>query len=235
MLAARGLACGYGAVTVLEGIDLEVRAGEWLALLGPVGAGKTTLLAALVGLLRPTAGRMTIDNEPIDGLPPHQRLRRGLALVPEGRRLFAGMTVRENLLAGTHALDDAARRSANLTQVFELFPMLAERQRQIAGTLSGGEQQMLALARAYVQTPTMVLLDEVSMGLAPRVVDEIFEFLRLLAREGASLLLVEQYVTKALALADYVYLLHRGEIAFAGEPGELDGTDLFARYMGHVA
>ena len=130
----------------------------------------------------------------------------------------------------------AGRRLADVEEeTYARFPRLADRRSQVAGTMSGGEQQMLALARAYVQRPTMVLLDEVSMGLAPRIVDEIFEFLRLLAGRGASLLLVEQYVTKALALADYVYLLHRGEIAFAGEPGELDGTDLFARYMGHVA
>jgi branched-chain amino acid transport system ATP-binding protein len=145
--------------------------------------------------------------------------------------VFPSLTVRENIVvqapAGVH--DQAIAEAA------AAFPVLGNRLGQVAGTLSGGEQQMLALARAYVQRPKVVLLDEVSMGLAPRIVDEIFEFLTRLAAGGASLLLVEQYVTKALALADYVYLLHRGEVAFVGEPGELDGADLFARYLGHTA
>jgi branched-chain amino acid transport system ATP-binding protein len=224
MLAARGLTCGYGAVTVLEGIDLEVRAGEWLALLGPVGAGKTTLLGALAGLLRPAAGSMAFDNQPIDRLPPHQRLRRGLALVPEGRRLFAGMTVRENLLAGTHALDDAARRAVNLKQVFELFPVLAERQRQIAGTLSGGEQQMCAIGRALMGSPRLLMIDEVTLGLAPIVVATLFGALAHLHRQGMTLLTVEQNVPLALEYADRACIMNAGRMVMEG-PAERLRTD----------
>ena len=231
MLAARGLICGYGAVRVLEGIDLEVRAGEWLALLGPVGAGKTTLLAALAGLLRPTAGSMTIGNEPIDGLPPHQRLRRGLALVPEGRRLFAGMTVLENLLAGTHALDDAARRAANLKQVFELFPVLAERRRQIAGTLSGGEQQMCAIGRALMGSPRLLMIDEVTLGLAPIVVGTLFGALARLRREGMTLLTVEQNVPLALEYADRACIMNAGRMIIEGPAERLRADPELPRHF----
>jgi branched-chain amino acid transport system ATP-binding protein len=231
MLELRNVVAGYGPTRVLRDVTLAVPAGSVVALLGANGAGKTTLLRVAAGLLRPESGRLLVDGADVTGLPPHKLVGRGVCHVPEGRGIFGSLTVRENLLVQSRRGEEkqAVEKAASA------FPVLGMRLDQVAGTMSGGEQQMLALARAYVQTPTMVLLDEVSMGLAPRVVDEIFEFLRLLAREGASLLLVEQYVTKALALADYVYLLHRGEIAFAGEPGELDGTDLFARYMGHVA
>ncbi len=212
MLAVRGLVCGYGAVTVLSGLDLDVRAGEWLAVLGPVGAGKTTLLASLAGLLRPTSGSMAIDGEPVDGLAPHQRLRRGLALVPEGRRLFAGMTVRENLMAGTHALDDAALPARNMKQVFELFPILAERQRQIAGTLSGGEQQMCAIGRALMGSPRLLMIDEVTLGLAPIVVKTLFDALAHLRQQGMTLLTVEQNVPLALEYADRACIMNAGRI-----------------------
>ncbi len=162
---------------------------------------------------------------------PNKLVGRGVCHIPEGRGVFPSLTVRENLVVqsppGEHEQAIEAATSA--------FPRLGERLKQVAGTMSGGEQQMLALARAYVQNPKVILLDEVSMGLAPRIVDEIFEFLQRLAEAGAALLLVEQYVTKALALSDYVYMLHRGQVAFVGEPGELDGEDLFARYLGHSA
>lgn len=216
MLAARGLNCGYGAVAVLEGINLDVHRGEWLALLGPIGAGKTTLLAALAGLRRHRTGNVTIDGEPVDGLPPHQRLRRGLALVPEGRRLFAGMTVRENLAAGTHALEDAKRRADNLKQVFGLFPLLEERQRQIAGTLSGGEQQMCAIGRALMGSPRLLMIDEVSLGLAPMVVGTLFAALSRLRRDGMTLLTVEQNVPLALKHADRACILNAGRIVMEG-------------------
>ena len=183
------------------------------------------------GLIRPESGQLLVNGDDVTGSAPHRLVDRGVCHVPEGRGIFGSLTVRENLVVQSKRGEEAA----SVEKAASAFPVLGKRLEQVAGTLSGGEQQMLALARAYVQRPTMVLLDEVSMGLAPLVVDEIFEFLRMLAANGASLLLVEQYVTKALALADYVYLLHRGEVAFAGEPGELDGTDLFARYMGHVA
>ena len=231
MLELRNVVAGYGATRVLRDVTLTVPDGAVVALLGANGAGKTTLLRVAAGLLRPESGRLVVNGDDVTGSPPHRLVGRGVCHIPEGRGIFGSLTVRENLLVQSKRGEE---RQA-MEQAAAAFPVLGNRLDQVAGTLSGGEQQMLALARAYVQRPTMVLLDEVSMGLAPRVVDEIFDFLRLLAGQGASLLLVEQYVTKALALADYVYLLHRGEIAFAGEPGELDGTDLFARYMGHVA
>ncbi|MGQ0467957.1 MAG: ABC transporter ATP-binding protein [Sporichthyaceae bacterium] len=231
MLELREVDAGYGAGLVLRNVTLRVPDGAVVALLGANGAGKTTLLRVAAGLVRPSSGALVIDGTDVTGEPPHRLVKHGVCHVPEGRGVFPSLTVRENLVVqsppGKHEEAIAAATSA--------FPRLGERLKQVAGTMSGGEQQMLALARAYVQNPKVVLLDEVSMGLAPRVVDEIFEFLQRLADGGAALLLVEQYVTKALALADYVYLLSKGTVAFVGEPGELDGEDLFARYLGHSA
>src|SRR5882757_3076904 len=231
MLELRRVSAGYGGTRVLRDVTLRVPDGSVVALLGANGAGKTTLLRVAAGLLRPDEGQLVIDGEDVTGQAPNRLVRHGVCHIPEGRGVFPSLTVRENLVVqsppGQHA--DAIERAAGA------FPVLGQRLGQVAGTLSGGEQQMLALARAYIQQPKVVLLDEVSMGLAPLVVDEIFEFLSRLAAGGASLLLVEQYVTKALDLCDYVYLLQRGEVAFVGEPGELDGEDLFARYLGHSA
>ena len=227
MLELREIEAGYGETTVLRGVSLAVPPSSVVALLGPNGAGKTTLLKVASGLLRPTAGTLFIDDVDHTGAPPHRLAARGVCHVPEGRGIFPTLSVRENLLLQvTSGHDDATERAV------EAFPVLGARLAQSAGTMSGGEQQMLALARAYISNPRIVLLDEVSMGLAPRIVDEIFEFLERLAREGASLLLVEQYVTRALALADYVYMLNRGSLVFVGEPAELVDEDVFARYLG---
>jgi branched-chain amino acid transport system ATP-binding protein len=228
MLELRGVVAGYGATTVLRGVDLTVPDGTVVALLGANGAGKTTLLRVASGLLHPSAGQLLIDGVDVSAAAPSALVRRGVCHVPEGRGVFAPLTVRENLLLQA----PRGEESEALDRAVSVFPRLGERMRQIAGTMSGGEQQMLALARAYVQHPKVVLLDEVSMGLAPKIVDEIFEFLGLLSRQGVSLLLVEQYVTRALAAADYVYLLNRGEVAFAGEPRELEGEDVFTQYVG---
>ncbi len=219
---------GYGGTTVLRGVELSVPSGSVVALLGPNGAGKTTLLRVASGQLKPTSGAMTMNGEDVTRLSPHQLVAKGVCHVPEGRGVFPSLTVRDNLILQSAKGEEKEA----LDRAVAAFPRLGERLAQIAGTMSGGEQQMLALARTYVQHPTVVLLDEVSMGLAPKVVDEIFEFLTLLRRQGTSLLLVEQYVTRALEAADYVYLLNRGEIAFAGEPPELDGADVFASYVG---
>jgi branched-chain amino acid transport system ATP-binding protein len=231
VLELRDVVAGYGASRVLRNVTLCVPDGAVVALLGANGAGKTTLLRVAAGLLRPDSGQLVIDGDDVTGSPPHRLARRGVCHIPEGRGVFPSLTVRENIVVQS----PPGRHEEAITKAATAFPVLGRRLGQVAGTLSGGEQQMLALGRAYVQSPSVVLLDEVSMGLAPRIVDEIFEFLQRLAAGGASLLLVEQYVTKALALADYVYLLHRGEVAFVGEPGELDGEDLFARYLGHTA
>ena len=228
MLELRGIVAGYGGTTVLRGVDLIVPDGAVVALLGANGAGKTTLLRVASGLLHPTEGELVLDGADVTRSSPHQLVRRGICHVPEGRGVFSSLTVQENLILQSARGEE----SEALERAIEAFPRLGERLQQTAGTMSGGEQQMLALARTYVQHPRLVLLDEVSMGLAPKIVDEIFEFLTLLRGQGASLLLVEQYVTRALAVADYVYLLNRGEVAFAGEPSELEGEDVFTQYVG---
>jgi branched-chain amino acid transport system ATP-binding protein len=227
MLKLDNIVAGYAETTVLRGVSLTVPDGSVVALLGANGAGKTTLLRVASGLLRPTSGTMMLDGVDVTGARPHQLASRGVCHVPEGRGIFPSLTVRENLsLAGGPGGKDALDKAVNA------FPRLGERLTQTAGTMSGGEQQMLALARSYIADPKVMLLDEVSMGLAPKIVDEIFQFLGRVAHEGASLLLVEQYVTRALALADYVYLMNRGQIAYRGEPSELQDEDVFARYLG---
>jgi branched-chain amino acid transport system ATP-binding protein len=228
MLELRQVHAGYSGTKVLKGIDLVVPDGAVVALLGANGAGKTTLLRVAAGLLRPTAGTIRVDDADCTGLPPHRLVDAGVCHVPEGRGVFPNLTVRENLQVQAKPGEE----DAGIERAVSVFKRLGERLNQQAGTMSGGEQQMLALARAYIRRPRFVLLDEVSMGLAPNIVDDIFDFLSLLAREGSSLLLVEQYVTRALAIADYVYLLGRGEVTFAGEPSELEGEDLFDQYMG---
>ena len=222
------VSAGYAGTTVLREVTLVVPPSSVVALLGANGAGKTTLLRVASGLIRPTAGRMALDGADVTGLAPHALVAKGICHVPEGRGVFPTLSVRDNLVlqAAPGKETDAMERAASA------FPRLGRRMGQLAGTMSGGEQQMLALARAYVQQPQVVLLDEVSMGLAPTVVDDIFRFLELLASEGASLLLVEQYITRALEVADFVYLLARGRVTFAGQPGELNQDDVFATYVG---
>ena len=227
MLELRGVDAGYGATTVVRGVDLVVPDGSVVALLGPNGAGKSTLLKIGSALLAPQTGSLFFDGQDVTGTTPESLVQQGLCHVPEGRGVFRSLSVRENLRVFAGGEDKDA-----IAKAVDAFPRLGERLNQIAGTLSGGEQQMLALARAVVRTPRVVLLDEVSMGLAPRVVDEIFLFLEKLAKEGCSLLVVEQYVEKALAFADYVYILSRGAVQFAGDPDELDVADVFGKYLG---
>ncbi|HVY10869.1 MAG TPA: ABC transporter ATP-binding protein [Mycobacteriales bacterium] len=225
-----GVTAGYGDAIMLRDVDLVVPAGTIVALLGPNGAGKTTLLRVASGLLRPSQGRIRIDGDELAGRPAERFAQAGICHVTEGRSVFPGLTVRENLrmfaAKGTSAEAEALERAV------AAFPKLGQRLSQVAGTMSGGEQQMLALSRAYVQRAPVVMLDEVSMGLAPIVVDAIFEFLQKLVAEGSSLLLVEQYVAKALDLATHVYLLSRGRIVFRGEPAELIGNDIMSSFMG---
>jgi len=224
-LQVSAMSAGYGGTEVLRDVDLVVPEGRVVALLGPNGAGKTTLLRACSGLLRPTRGRVLLDGDDVTAATPHELVRRGLCHVPEGRAVFPSLTVAENLRL-LSSRDDAVDRAA------EAFPVLRDRLGQVAGTMSGGEQQMLALVRAYLTEPRYVLLDEVSMGLAPKVVDEIFTMLGRLAGSGVALLLVEQYVARALELADLVYVLRKGRVAFCGEPAELDADALAASYLG---
>lgn len=228
MFSLIGVDAGYSGTQVLRDVEVHVPDGSVVALLGANGAGKTTALRVACGAVRPTRGDVLLDGHVLTGSAPHEITRRGVCHVPEGRGIFPSLSVRENLLLQSPRgqEDDAVQRAV------ETFPVLGRRLEQLAGTMSGGEQQMLALSRAYVQQARVVLLDEVSMGLAPKVVDEIFTFLVSLAATGASLLLVEQYVSKALELSDYVYLLDRGRVVFAGEPAELADQDVFARYLG---
>ena len=231
-LELESVTAAYGDTVALRDVSLTVPSGGVVALLGPNGAGKTTLLSVASGLLGPRSGRVLIDREDVAGKAPDRLAAAGLCHIQEGRSVFPGLSVADNLRMFSPSGEVAADA---IERAVTAFPRLGERLGQIAGTMSGGEQQMLALARAYVTRAPLVMLDEVSMGLAPIIVDEIFVFLRRLADEGHSLLVVEQYVGKALALADLVYLLVRGRIVFAGEPGELAGTDIMAHYLGAEA
>ena len=230
-LELRGLQAGYGDAVVLHSVDLVVPEGQVVALLGANGAGKTTLLRAASGLLQPTHGQLLLDDQDITSWPAHQRARAGVGHVPEGRGIFRNLTVRQNLRlqAKNISVDEANERAVGA------YPILGERLEQVAGTMSGGQQQMLALVRGYLDGPRFLLLDEVSMGLAPIVVDEIFDFLQRLTAQGTGLLLVEQYVSRALALADLVYVLNQGEVVFCGEPAEVDADALFEQYLGASA
>jgi branched-chain amino acid transport system ATP-binding protein len=213
-LSLRGVRAGYGAVEVLHGLDLDIPSGSLTALLGPNGAGKTTLLSVLAGLLPIRSGRMTWRGRRLAGVPADERARSGLLLVPERRGVFGSLTVRDNL-------EVFAGAGGDLSPAFTAFPVLEDRLAQHAGSLSGGEQQMLAMSRALLRRPEVLLLDEISFGLAPRVTRQLFDVVAQLARAGTTVVLVDQYLTEALRLADTVYVLARGEIAFAGEPAEL--------------
>jgi branched-chain amino acid transport system ATP-binding protein len=227
-LELAAVSAAYSDTVVLRDINLIVPEGKVVALLGPNGAGKTTLLSVVSGLLRPRSGRVLLDRHDHTSTIPEARVALGVCHVTEGGATFPGLTVAENLrmFASARVHREAVERAVTA------FPKLGQRMNQIAGTMSGGEQRMLALARAYARRPSLILLDEISLGLAPIIVDEIFVFLDQLAREGTSLLVVEQYVSKVLALADMAYLLVRGRIVFAGESGELAGTDIMAHYLG---
>jgi branched-chain amino acid transport system ATP-binding protein len=230
MLELRGIEAGYGAHTVLRGVSLTVQPGTVVAVLGPNGAGKTTLLRVASGLLRPSAGTVLLDGADVTRARPFARARRGLCHIPEGRGIYPTLTVRENLVLHSRKGEEAAA----LDRAAAAFPILGEKLRQPAGQLSGGQQQMLSLVRAYLTDPKLVLVDEASMGLAPVVVDKIFEFLGGIAASGTALLLVEQYVSRALALAGQVYLLNKGSVVFNGKPQDI-ADDLFVHYLGTAA
>ena len=235
MLEVENLQVYYGEIQALKGISLQVQAGEIVALLGNNGAGKTTTLKTISGLLRPRSGRVLLDREPIHQLPPHETVARGLAHAPEGRRVFNRLTVRENLEMGAYLRRDPGVRE-DLERVFALFPRLKERQVQIAGTLSGGEQQMLAIGRAVMARPRVLMLDEPSMGLAPLVVEQIFETITRINQEGTAILLVEQNAAVALATAHRAYVLETGRIFLSGAAAELQGHPEVRRaYLGDGA
>jgi branched-chain amino acid transport system ATP-binding protein len=240
MLTLHRVVAGYHGVNVVRDVDLVVPAGSSVALLGANGAGKTTLLKTVAGVgpqLR--AGSITLDGRRIDGTPPHVRARLGVCLVPEGRGIFRRLTVRENLElfvagGGRRHGAEAARRTVPdaVDRLLDAFPMLASFLDHRAGALSGGQQQMLALGRALVTDAAVVLADELSVGLAPVVVDEIFGVIGRMQAQGRSLLIVEQYVDRVLDVVDYVYILHKGRVVFVGEPEQCRGSAVFDRYLG---
>ena len=221
LLEVRGLQVHYGGIRAVKGIDLAVDQGELVCLIGANGAGKTTTLKAITGLVRAAGGRILYEGEDIGHLRVHEVARRGLAMVPEGRGVFAQLTIDENLAMGAYSRTDAAAVARDLEHAFTLFPRLKERRSQVAGTLSGGEQQMLAIARALMSRPRLLLLDEPSMGLAPLMVERIFEVIRSISAEGVTLLLVEQNARLALEVSDRAYVLEGGVVTISGEAGSL--------------
>jgi branched-chain amino acid transport system ATP-binding protein len=233
LLRISGLRAGYGDVEVLHGISLEVNQGEVVALLGANGAGKTTTLRAVSGLLRPSNGEVAFQGRRIDRLPASRIVELGVVQVPEGRKIFPSLTVRENLELGAYHRKAKPHRVESLERVLEMFPVLRERRGQAAGTLSGGEQQMLAIARALMARPALLMLDEPSLGLAPRIVFEIFETIRTIRSRGLTVLLVEQNVQHSLRLADRGYVLENGSLVLAGSGAELLNSEHTKRaYLG---
>jgi branched-chain amino acid transport system ATP-binding protein len=239
MLSIRDLSAGYGKVEVLHGISIDVPKGRLVTLIGSNGAGKTTTMRAISGMLRPTAGRIELGGKDITALPSHRVARLGLAHSPEGRRVFPVLSVTDNLTLGAFPRLTYGRPrgdvDADRERIFDLFPRLRERRNQAAGTLSGGEQQMLAMGRALMLNPDVLLLDEPSMGLAPRLVADVFQTLARLKSEGITMLLVEQFAAAALQVADYAYVLDHGRIAAHGEAAQLQRDPAVrAAYLGQA-
>jgi len=225
MLELTSVRAGYGSFQALFDVSLEVRHGEAVGVIGPNGAGKTTLMRVISGLIRPTAGSIVIERVDLLATPPHRIVEVGIAHVPESRRLFPRMTVYENLLMGAYAVAEPEKRRRSLDFVFGLFPRLAERRPQLAGTLSGGERKMLAIGRALMGGPSLLLVDEPSLGLAPKLTEQVFDALRKLSDDGLTILLVEQNVTATLEMVDRAYVLEQGEIVLEGSAQKLTESE----------
>jgi branched-chain amino acid transport system ATP-binding protein len=233
MLEVRDLECRYGAVAALKGVSLRVEKGQIVALIGANGAGKSTLLRSLSGLLAPNHGSIIFEGEDIAHCSPPQIVRRGIAHCPEGRHVFPEMSVEENLEMGAYLRANATEIAADRDRIFDQFPRLAERRKQIAGTLSGGEQQMLAIGRALMSRPKLILFDEPSLGLAPNIVERVFEIIAGIRASGATVLMVEQNAYAALEMCDFAYLLESGVIATSGKGADLiDNPHVQAAYLG---
>jgi branched-chain amino acid transport system ATP-binding protein len=233
MLNIENLHVYYGGIHALKGISLRVEEGQIVTLIGANGAGKSTTLRAISGIVRPQKGQITFENQDMTRFPAYEIVEQGIAMVPEGRRVFPHLTVLENLLLGAHTRRDPAGVQKDLEWICELFPILKERALQSAGTLSGGEQQMLAVGRALMSRPRLLLMDEPSLGLAPTLVKEVFRTIRQLHDEGTTILLVEQNARAALRIADYGYILETGEIVLEGTGGELaHNDDVRKAYLG---
>jgi branched-chain amino acid transport system ATP-binding protein len=233
MLEVADLVTAYGKIEALKGVSLSVAGGRITCLLGPNGAGKTTLMMTIAGILQPRRGSIRLDGKELAGQSPARIVRQGVVLVPENRLVFPQMSVRENLLAGAYQRDGKAEVAADVERMYDRFPRLRERREQLAGTLSGGEQQMLAVARALMSRPRLLLMDEPSLGLAPLVVEEIFRIVAELHREGTSIFLVEQNAHMALKVAHHFYLMEQGRVTFSGTPGQLAEDEVIQRaYLG---
>jgi branched-chain amino acid transport system ATP-binding protein len=233
MLIIDGLATAYGKIEALKGVSLQANAGHVTCMLGPNGAGKSTLMLTIAGILKPKSGSIRFEDEELVGKSSAEIVARGLALVPENRLVFPALTVRENLMAGAYRRRDRGAIRDDIDKMFVRFPRLKERVDQLAGLLSGGEQQMLAVARALMSRPRLLLMDEPSVGLAPLVVAEIFQIIRQLHSEGVSIFLVEQNAHMALKVAHHFYLMEQGRVTFSGNPGEMSGDDVIQRaYLG---
>ena len=233
LLTVSGLVVRYGAITAVRGVELSVARGEVVAIVGPNGAGKTSLLSAIAGVVAPAAGSVTLAGNPLIGLALESVVQQGIALVPEGRHIFASLTVLENLTLGATIRRDAGGVKADIEEFFETFPILGARRKQPAGQLSGGEQQQLAIARALLSRPKLLMLDEPSLGLAPTIVDQVYALLGTIRDRGVSILLVEQNAERAFALADRVHVMNGGMFGLGGTPAELKGHQNFdAAYFG---
>ena len=233
ILKVENMEAHYGKIAALKGISFEVRQGQIVTLLGSNGAGKSTTLKTLSGLMRPSAGKITFYGEDITRMPPHEIVKRGLIHLPEGRRIFKDLTVTENLELGSYQLKDEKERKRRINHVFDRFPILGQRAKQSGGTLSGGEQQMLAIGRGLMSSPKLLLMDEPSMGIAPLVVKDIANIIRILHQDGTPILLVEQNSKMALALADYGYVLDTGNIVLSGKSAILKNDDnIIKAYLG---
>lgn len=233
LLSVSGLSAGYGLVPVLESVGLEIHPSEFLALVGSNGAGKTTLLRALSGLIPVTAGTILFKGQALQGRTPDQIFRQGVVQVPEGRQLFPRMSVQDNLLMGAYRRDDKRAVAEDLDRTYALFPRMAERRRQLAGSMSGGEQQLCAMARAMMARPVLLMVDEMSLGLAPIIVDQLMENLADIRKEGVTILLVEQDIHLALSAADRAYVMETGKVVREGPARELiEDPELQRAYLG---
>lgn len=233
ILEVKNLEAGYNGMSVLHGINFDVRKGEIMAILGSNGVGKSTTLRAITGVIKPMGGTVTYKGEDITGMPSHKLVAKGISMVPEGRLLFSGMTVEDNLLMGAYLEKDKAKIQARLKKVYELFPRVEERKRQIAGTLSGGEQQMVAIARGLMCEPELLILDEPSLGLMPKLVQEIFEFVKEIAASGITIIIVEQNANDTLAMCDYAFVVQNGEVVIEGKGHDLlSNEEVQKAYLG---